>query len=46
MLCGSSPTGILASRVLLSGRITLTLSSPGLTAKIRWSLSEMATGLE
>ena len=31
MLWGSSPTGIFARRVFVSGRMTLTLSSEGLT---------------
>ena len=46
MLCGSSPTVILARRVFVSGRITLTLSSFGLTAQISRSFTEMAIGLE
>src|SRR6266487_1754720 len=46
ILWGSSPTVILVMRVLLSGRITLTESSPGFTTQMRRSLREMAIGLE
>src|SRR5688572_5819392 len=46
MLSGSSPTAILVIRVLLSGRMTLTESSLGLTTQMRRSLREMAMGLE
>src|SRR5437773_11302268 len=45
MLCGSVPTLILAIRVLLSGRKTLTELSPGFTDQISLSFSEMAMGL-
>src|SRR5580765_5778328 len=46
ILCGSAPTAILVMRVLLSGRMTLTELSPGLTFQINLSLREMAIGLE
>src|SRR5436309_8961757 len=45
-LWGSSPTEIFARRVFVSGRMTLTLSSLGLTTQMRRSLREMAMGLE
>src|SRR5207245_11785367 len=45
-LCGSAPTGIFASRTLVSGRITLTELSAGFTTQFRWSLKLIAIGLE
>src|SRR5678816_3338160 len=45
-LWGSSPTAILARRVFVSGRMTLTESSLGFTTQMRRSLIETAIGLE
>jgi len=46
MLCGSSPTEILAMTTFLSVRITDTLSSAGLTTHTRRPSRDKAIGLE
>src|SRR5436190_7942358 len=46
MLCGSSPTLILAIRLLLTVLMTLTESSLGLTTQTRLSVALIGFGLE